>query len=287
MKTRIISALVIVVIGMTCVVLGGYVLAALVLFIAAVGLHEFYKAFEHKGYKPVYTVGYLYVGLLLLQIFSGSATMTDLYFPKVTAIAHINWFPLIQLFILLSLLALCVFKHDKYNVSDIAITLLGGYYVVYLSSFFVSVRQLDGGKGGVYMFILVILGCISADTFAYFIGCKFGKHKLIPAVSPKKSVEGSVAAFVGAALMLAVYGLIMIQTGVFTEVRLLHYPILGLIIGGLAQIGDLTASAAKRYTGVKDFGKLIPGHGGILDRIDSYIFVFPIAYYYLAYVVLR
>lgn len=287
MKTRVLSALVIVVIGMTCVVIGGYVMAALVLFIAAVGLHEFYKAFENKGYKPVYTVGYLYVGLLLFQVISGSSTMTDLYFPKVTAIAHINWFPLIQLFILLTLLALCVFKHNKHNVSDIAITLLGGYYVVYLSSFFLSVRQLDGGKGGLYMFILVILGCISADTFAYFIGCKFGKHKLIPAVSPKKSVEGSVAAFVGAALMLAIYGLIMIQTGVFTEVRLLHYPILGLIIGGLAQIGDLTASAAKRYTGVKDFGKLIPGHGGILDRIDSYIFVFPIAYYYLALVVLR
>ena len=287
MKTRIISALVIVVIGMTCVVIGGYVMAALVLFIAAVGLHEFYKAFENKGYKPVYTVGYLYVGLLLLQVISGSAEMTDIYFSNIQAIAHINWFPLIQLFILLSLLALCVFKHNKHNIADIAVTILGGYYVAYLSSFFISVRQLDGGKGGLYMFILVILGCISADTFAYFIGCKFGKHKLIPAVSPKKSVEGSVAAFVGAALMLSIYGVIMIQTGVFTEVKLLHYPILGLIIGGLAQIGDLTASAAKRYTGVKDFGKLIPGHGGILDRVDSYIFVFPIAYYYLSLVVLR
>ncbi len=287
MKTRILSALVIVVIGMTCVVLGGYVMAALVLFIAAVGLHEFYKAFENKGYKPVYTVGYLYVGLLLLQIISGSSTMTDIYFPKVATIAHVNWFPLIQLFILLALLTICVFQHDKHNVADNAATLLGGYYVVYLSSFFLSVRQLDGGKGGLYMFILVLLGCISADTFAYFIGCRFGKHKLIPAVSPKKSVEGSVAAFVGAALMLSIYGVIMIQTGVFTAVKLLHYPILGLIIGGLAQIGDLTASAAKRYTGVKDFGKLIPGHGGILDRIDSYIFVFPIAFYYLDLIVLR
>ncbi len=287
MKTRIISALIIILIGMTCVVIGGYVLAALVLFIAAVGLHEFYKAFENKGYKPVYTIGYLFVVMLLLQAISGSETMTAIYFPKINAIAHINWFPLIQLFAILALLTVCVFKHDKHNVADTAITLFGGYYAVYLSSFFLSVRQLDGGKGGLYMFILVILGCVSADTFAYFIGCKFGKHKLIPAVSPKKSVEGSVAAFVGAALMLAIYGVIMIQTGVFTEVRLLHYPILGLIIGGLAQIGDLTASAAKRYTGVKDFGKLIPGHGGILDRIDSYIFVFPIAYYYLTLVVLH
>lgn len=287
MKTRIISALVIITIGMTCVVVGGYVLAALVLFIAAVGLHEFYKAFENKGYKPVYAVGYVYVGLLLLQIISKSPTMSDIYFLNITTIQHINWFSLIQLFVLLSLLAICVFKHDKHNVADNAITLFGGYYVVYLSSFFLSVRQLDGGKGGLYMFILVILGCVSADTFAYFIGCRFGKHKLIPAVSPKKSVEGSVAAFAGAALMLSVYGVIMLQTGVFTEVKLLHYPILGLIIGGLAQIGDLTASAAKRYTGVKDFGKLIPGHGGILDRVDSYIFVFPIAFYYLDLVVLR
>lgn len=287
MKTRILSALVIIALGMTCVVVGGYVLAALVLFIAAVGLHEFYKAFEHKGYRPVYAIGYLYVGLLLLQVLSGSATMTSVYFPKVEAIAHINWFTLIQLLIILSLLTISVFKHDKYTMADNGITLFGGYYVVYLSSFFLSVRQLDGGKGGLYLFILVILGCVSADTFAYFIGTKFGKHKLIPAVSPKKSVEGSVAAFAGAALMLAIYGFIMIQTGVFTGVRLLHYPILGVIIGGLAQIGDLAASAAKRYTGVKDFGKLIPGHGGILDRIDSYIFVFPIAYYYLALVVLH
>lgn len=287
MKTRIISALVIIVIGMACIIAGGYVTAALILFVAAVGLHEFYKAFEQKGYKPVYVVGYLYVVMLIVQIVSKSDTMTSLYFADVEAIAHINWFPLIQLLIILSLLTICVFKHDKHNVADNAITLFGGYYVVYLSSFFLSVRQLDGGKGGLYLFILVILGCIAADTFAYFIGCNFGKHKLIPAVSPKKSVEGSVAAFVGAALALTIYGFIMIQTGAFTEMKLLHYPILGLIIGGLAQIGDLTASAAKRYTGVKDFGKLIPGHGGILDRVDSYIFVFPIAYYYLALVVLH
>ena len=287
MKTRIISALIIVAIGMSCIVVGGYATSALVLFIAIVGLHEFYKAFENKGHKPVYAVGYLFVAMLLLQILSTSPSMKELYFTKVSAIAHVNWFPLIQLFILLSLLTVSVFKYDKYKALDTAITLFGGYYVVYLSSFFLSIRQLDDGKGGLYMFILVILGCVSADTFAYFIGCNFGKHKLIPSVSPKKSVEGSVAAFVGSALMLTVYGFIMIQTGVFTEVKLLHYPILGLIIGGLAQIGDLTASATKRYTGVKDFGKLIPGHGGILDRIDSYIFVFPIAYYYLTLVVLQ
>ncbi len=281
MKTRILSAIVLIVIGFTCIILGGYVMAVLAVFLAAVGLYEFYKAFGHKGFKPVYAIGYVYVLLMVLQIASGSATMTDLYFTNITAIAHINWFPVIQLLIILALLTVNVFKHEQHSVVDLAITLLGGFYAVYLPSFFLSIRQMNNG---LWLFILPLLACISADTFAYFIGSKFGKHKLIPSVSPKKSVEGSVAAFVGAALMTTVYGVILIQTGVFEGLHLLHYPILGFIIGGLAQIGDLTASATKRYTGVKDFGKLIPGHGGILDRIDSYIFVFPIVYYYLIFI---
>ena len=178
-------------------------------------------------------------------------------------------------------LTLAVFKNDIYTPADAAITLFGGFYVVILASFFMAVRELGTGLDGLYCFLLAFLPDIGADSLAYEIGSRFGKHPLIPKVSPKKSVEGSIAAFAASILISLILGLVFTLTGIFTAVPLWLYPIVGLGTGLVSQVGDLAASVIKRYAGVKDFGKLIPGHGGVLDRIDSLLFVFPLVYFIL------
>ena len=110
---------------------------------------------------------------------------------------------------------------------------------------------------------------------------KKSKRKLLPSVSPKKTVAGSVGGFLGNIILITIIGAVLIYSDTYTGMALYHYIILGALIGIVAQVGDLVASAIKRYAGVKDFGKIIPGHGGILDRIDSYIFTVPVVYYYL------
>lgn len=274
MKTRILSGIVVAAIGLTCIVLGGYFLDALVLFVAAVGLYEFYRAFRHAGMRPIW-LGYLWLGLLIWQMLGRAPGIGELYLPQT---GTFNWFLPLQMLFLLLLLLFLVCTHPKYTAADVAVTFFGAWYVVCFCGYFLSVRRLEGG---LYLFILALLGSVAADTFAFFIGSRFGRHKLIPRVSPNKSVEGSVAAFVGSALTLSLYGVAMRLSGLYTGLPFYHYPILGVLTGLVAQVGDLAASAVKRHTGVKDFGNLIPGHGGVLDRVDSYLPVFPVVYYYL------
>ena len=178
------------------------------------------------------------------------------------------------------LLSLIVFLHEKYNIADAAITIFGGFYVMFFISYFVKIRDLDGG---VYLFFLALVGAVATDTFAYFIGKAIGKKKLIEAISPHKTVAGSVGGFVGNILVLTIYGIVLWYTGAYRGLPIYHYAIIGAVTGVVSQIGDLAASAIKRYVGIKDFGKIIPGHGGILDRIDSYLFAIPVVYYYLLF----
>ena len=138
-------------------------------------------------------------------------------------------------------------------------------------------------QNGVVLLFIPFLGAWMPDTFAYFSGTLFGKHKLIPSVSPKKTVEGAIGAVVGCIISFLVYGLI-VDYAAGLSVNYLTLAILAVLCGIIAQLGDLSASVIKREFGVKDFGNLIPGHGGIIDRIDSLIFVAPLVYYFLLYI---
>lgn len=277
MKQRVISALIIAVIGVSAVVIGGIVLDVLLLAIATIGLYEFYGAFAKKGHSPIKIFGLVYIAFFALMLFlDGESYMTVLVDTK--AHGTINLFPPIFIISLMALLAVIVFQFEKYNIVDIAITLFGGFYVVLLLSYFVRLRDLSGG---IYLFFIALVGAVATDTFAFFVGKKFGKRKLLPSVSPKKTVAGSVGGFLGNIILITIIGAVLIYSDTYTGMALYHYIILGALIGIVAQVGDLVASAIKRYAGVKDFGKIIPGHGGILDRIDSYIFTVPVVYYYL------
>lgn len=193
----------------------------------------------------------------LLRLGSGSAV----YF-KAAIFAHV-------LFILY-LLAIAVFSHGKTKVEELAMTFA---LCLYINVGFGSIILLrDYKDAGVYLFLLTFVGAWMTDIFAYFCGMAFGKHKLIPDVSPKKTVEGSIGGIAFCALGYVIYGLIV--SSVFeVEMNIIALGIFGVIISVVAQIGDLSASLIKREYGVKDYGALFPGHGGVLDRFDSVLAV--------------
>jgi phosphatidate cytidylyltransferase len=124
-----------------------------------------------------------------------------------------------------------------------------------------------------------LLTAFGTDIFAYFTGQAIGKHKLSPKISPKKTIEGAIGGILGSVLLCVVFG------HFFGELLLLHYAVIGVLGSILAQLGDLTASIFKRKMGVKDYGMLIPGHGGIMDRFDSVLFTAPFVYYYIMLVI--
>ncbi|MFR1517529.1 MAG: phosphatidate cytidylyltransferase [Clostridia bacterium] len=279
MKQRLISGIVVAAVAVTAILIGGYVLDILIILFGGIGIFEFYNAFSKRGYTPVKLFGAVYIALLVLMMyFDGDSYLTIIVHTK--AHGAFNLFPPIFLLAMMVLLSLLVFCHEKYNAADAAITVCGGFYVIFFLSYFVKLRGLDGGA---YLFFLALIGAVATDTFAYFIGKAIGKRKLIEAISPHKTVAGSIAGFAGNIAVLTIYGIVLWYTGAYQGLPLYHYPIIGAITGIVSQIGDLAASAIKRYAGIKDFGKIIPGHGGILDRIDSYLFAIPVVYYYLLF----
>jgi phosphatidate cytidylyltransferase len=172
---------------------------------------------------------------------------------------------------MLYFLAVMVFSKNAISIEDICIS---GFMASYISAAFASILFLRDSTGGAYTYLLIFIGAWITDIFAYFIGVLFGKHKLIPEISPKKTVEGSIGGtlFCGGAFVL--YGVLIDRF--VEEASTMNLFVLfayGLVVAVVSQVGDLCMSAIKRRYGVKDFGKLFPGHGGMLDRFDSIIAV--------------
>lgn len=170
--------------------------------------------------------------------------------------------------------ALCVFGVIKNELSPMThfLTML-----IYVSGAAVSAVAIAPEKNGGFVLLFLFLGSWLTDTFAYFCGTLFGRHKLIPKVSPKKTVEGSVGAIVFTVASFTLYGLLVAS---ITDLTPNYFALIitGLILSILSQIGDLNASFIKRQYGIKDYGKIFPGHGGVLDRFDSVIAIAPLIY---------
>ncbi len=273
MKTRIISA--IVAIGLLAVVtyLGSMAIGIAVFALSLIGMHEFYKALSKGGFNPVYPAGYLACLPLLYLAFAGSIpSLSGLTGAgnALTALAAGAFLLLVFLFCLL------IFSDGKYKAADISVTFLGIIYVAFLFSFVILTRNMGNG----YLYIwLIFIGAWATDTFAYFTGVSIGKTKILPKVSPKKSLEGSIGGIVGCILAMMLFGLFFNQR---LNVPLFHFAILGAICGIVSQIGDWAASAVKRSVDIKDYGNIMPGHGGVLDRLDSILFVAPAVYFYIS-----
>ena len=176
-------------------------------------------------------------------------------------------------FMLIYCLAYSMFKKNEEKISDI-LTVYGLFiYVVGCFSSIVMVRY-SADEMGHYMYVLIFLGAWVSDTFAYFTGVLFGKHKLIPSISPKKTVEGAIGGVVFTLIAFVIYGLVL-NKAFSVSIPIYTFIILGLLLPVVSQIGDLIASAVKRQYGIKDYGNLFPGHGGVLDRFDSVMLVAP------------
>ena len=269
MKVRIISATVAIALLAVVVYLGSQAIGAAVFIIALIGIYEFYRALEKGGYKPVYSAGFFACLPLLYIAFSGMLPDTEEVVSLLNALA-------IGLFALMVFLfCLLIFSNGKFTVADISVTLLGIIYVVFLFSFLPLTRNLWNG----YLYIwLIFIGAWATDTFAYFIGISIGRTKILPRVSPNKSLEGCIGGVLGSILAMLVFGLYFFNV---LNVPLYHFAILGVLCGVISQIGDWAASAVKRAMSIKDYGKIMPGHGGVLDRLDSVMFVAPVVYFYI------
>ena len=263
-RTRLLSGILLMVIALVTLITGGELLFAVLLLISLIGMSELYKVFSIERKAPG-IVGYIFAVLYYALVYSEPQLPGE----------KLTWFMMLFMAYLTCLMAVLVFAYPRYNTQQIFAAFFGLFYVAVMLSYIYQTRILPGGVFTVWLVFVCSWGC---DTCAYCVGMLIGKHKMAPVLSPKKSVEGGIGGILGAALIGVLYALAINHWG-GAEASVLTYAIIGAAGGAISQIGDLAASALKRYHNIKDYGKLIPGHGGILDRFDSVIFTAPIIYY--------
>ena len=271
------SSTVLMIITILSMILGGYVLFGILLSVTLIGLMELYRIFDvHK--KAAGMVGYL--GAMALW-FSVMECTQD--FTVIKACSDLGGvLPVLAGAFLIVLLAVYVLAFPKFNSEQITAVFFGFFYVALTMSYIYRLRISDGGAYSVWLIFIASWG---ADTMAYLTGILIGKHKIAPVLSPKKTVEGCIGGIVGSTLIGFVYSLIFKDdlSGVYSNPVLL-FTIVSAVASVVSMIGDMAASAIKRNKNIKDYGRLIPGHGGILDRFDSVIFVAPIIYFLLRFI---
>ena len=262
MKIRLISAAVALLILIPIVIFSDtVVLPAAVAIVSVMGLFEMFRCCGvHK--KALFVIPYYLVAALIPAAVYCSV--------KGFASLPLEGMFLLLLFGLVIWTYPCaVFSKGSVSVTDASTASLGAIYVIAGLNSILFIRQ--GMEAGAYLFPLIFLGAWITDSAAYFCGRAFGKHKLIPEVSPKKTVEGSIGGTVFCVLFFFLYALLVeavIAKG-SVDVNYSALLISGLFISIVSQIGDLAMSLLKRHYGIKDFGKIMPGHGGVLDRFDS------------------
>ena len=255
MLTRTISGFFLILVLFALLYFGGYVLLAALLLFSLIGLYEYNKAIG-AAHKPFAWISYIAcVAYYAILFFKPEAVIEQPY----------GFLFLILFFLVLMIVAVIMYPERRFE--DAFLTFCGTVYVAVLFSFLFFVRRRDNGF---YYTWFIFWAAWGSATFAYLCGRAFGKHNLVPKLSTNKTRERAVGGVIGATVLCIVYGLLVRQhLGLDTEkVLLLTVPI-GVFGAILGQTGDLFSSAIKRFMDIKDFGHLIPGHGGILDRFDS------------------
>lgn len=231
----------------------------LVLIAALIGLSEFYRLAKARGIMPGVLPGMAVGALLVLEA----------YHPLPFGAGNYA-----ALFLLLVMITrLFSPRPVEGALEDISVTLLGVCYVAFLFSFQVAIRMMGDGKQWLVFLFFIIW---ASDIGAYSVGIPFGRHRLYEKVSPKKSIEGFVGALIASAGMALVC-----RIWFMPEIGQAEVVGIALMLAVVGTVGDLAESLIKRAAGVKDSGTIIPGHGGILDRMDSMLFAAPVLYYYL------
>lgn len=256
---RLISGIILVLIALVTIITGGDVLLATVGIISVIGLFEMNRVFGIEKHA---------VGIM-------SYITAILYFVLIRT-GQEQYITVLLIGFLMAMMAGYVFTFPKFKTEEVTAALFGVIYVAIMLSFIYLVRIGDNGTYNVWLIFLCSWG---SDTCAYVFGVAFGKHKMAPVLSPKKSVEGGIGGVFGAAVLGLIYACVFKDD---IHMRFLDprvaYPIICAAGSLIAMTGDLAASAIKRNHDIKDYGKLIPGHGGIMDRFDSVIFVAPVVW---------
>ena len=233
---------------------------------ALIGLYEYYNATGLKKHVSLCFMGFLAAIIIPLAGYLTPRTVMSLVYLYILA-----------LFIIM------LVNHKTIKLSDIAVLLTGLVYIPYFLSHIIYIRSME--IGSIYIW-LVFIGAFMTDSFAYFVGCGIGGKKLCPGISPKKTVSGAIGGLAGCGLCFLLFGIIINtcfgQMLDGQRLSLLWLFVLGIISAVISEIGDLAASVIKRQYDIKDFGNLLPGHGGILDRCDSIIMVAPVVYLFLS-----
>ncbi|HOZ54664.1 MAG TPA: phosphatidate cytidylyltransferase [Clostridia bacterium] len=243
-----------------------YLIDATFAIVAMLSIHEYFAAFKNKA-KPITWIGYICCILIAFIHL----------IPKyhiLTAIGTI--IPLLLLILFLQV----IITNMKTTVLDAIITFFGVSYIALFISF---IPLLMAGNNGKLLVWYILFAAWGTDTFAYIVGSKFGKHKF-SLISPKKSIEGCIGGTIAAIIIILIYTWVL-NTYYGMNINYIYISIVGLILSLIGQIGDFAASTIKRFVEIKDFSNLFPGHGGMLDRIDSVIFIAPFAYFLLMIII--
>ena len=268
--TRLITGVILGFMALFAIMAGGLWIVGLVLIIVTLASKEYVKILEHKGFRPSSRI-------IILSSFIFAA------------LAYFNRFDMVALaFTACSIMAFMsvLFRGKQPYIANVATTILGFVYCGWFPLHLLFLRDLgshplyegliktnvttEGAGYALLLFFAVIL----TDSMCYYAGCYFGKHKLSKVISPNKTIEGSIGGTLSCMIFCFIFGQVLM-------IPWYHCIILGLLIAAFAQIGDLCESMIKRDAGVKDSSNILPGHGGFLDRTDSYILTIPVVHYYM------
>lgn len=242
-----------------------YVIDVVFSIVAIIAIHEYFNSFK-ENCKPVKWIGYLSCILIaFIHVIPREYLLTTLALSASVMIA--------------ALFIQVVVTNMKTTIKDIMVTFFGICYITFFLSFIALLHGIENGK---YLIWFILIAAWGTDTCAYFVGSKFGKHKFSK-ISPKKSIEGCIGGTIGSVIIALIYTF-AINKLAGLDILYIYIALIGALLSILSQIGDLSASSIKRTVGIKDFGNLIPGHGGMLDRIDSIIFIAPFAYFLLQFI---
>ena len=260
--TRMLTGFIMGTIVMTCIIYGKFAMLAMVLTIVFLATKEYVKILEHKGFYPSIKV----------------MMLSELLLAWVASVQRFDLVALVLSFCAIGSFMWVLFCGRQPYIANVATTLLGIVYCGWFPLHLIFLRNLhcerfDSGQGFV---VLMFTAILLTDIGCYYVGTKFGKHKLAPVISPNKTIEGSAGG-----TFFAIVGAVIV--GYFFQLEWYLAVLAGLLCTVFAQIGDLSESLIKRDAGVKDSGHSLPGHGGFLDRTDSFIFTIPMMYYFCYY----
>lgn len=263
-KERTISSIVLVMIALATILPGGPILAITLYLISNVAFLELTKACGIR-------TGEKLNGLELTGLFAIAAYYLLIFFAQ----TH-TYFMITVILLLMALMFVYVFSFPRFTANQVMTTYFSLIYAPVMLSFIFLTRQLEYG---VYLVWMIFISSWISDTCAYLVGVLIGKHKLVPHLSPKKTIEGSVGGILGSAVVGGLFGFFLLDKTLGGNQFGIMLFVIGAIGSVISQVGDLAASAIKRNHDIKDYGNLIPGHGGIMDRFDSVIFTAPMIYF--------